>query len=484
MDELTHDTSTGPMSEDEAVQSAHAGRLAVAGAKIDPQFDQISEFQRHVRMQIDGPHKDLPWREEVKELAEVIRVEPFVRMYAELGLDQVRPMRRHFDSVEQMLSAINYVTHIAPIFRDTDSISWQFPLSAIMNFWMGTPAGKRLMRMPQFNTPMNKIMKAWCKFLNTEESLYVLNQDQYGWLQGYELYKNPNRENDKKLQAEFERSAWYYNRLSEYEVDMSKPHGGFNCYNAFFHRMIRPGARPISAPNNNEEICSPNDGVAWALQRFVQEEDAFWLKSQAYSMANLMAQHPLTEKFVGGTVYQSYVNGGADWHGFSSPINGTLVGLEHIEGYAWAESQVVGPDPMSGPYSQGWAAGVATRGLVFIESDDEYVGTVCVVPIGLTEVSSLEWAEGLEEKAKNRGWVSKGELLGNFSFGGSSFAIVFEPNAVREFQVLPPVSGRNAQSDQTLFANRTFAIAHTKEHIEYMRSAPLNAAPNDGTDDF
>ncbi|MGD1923759.1 MAG: phophatidylserine decarboxylase associated domain-containing protein [Paracoccaceae bacterium] len=470
MDELMHDFHTGPMSEDEAVEASHQGRLAVAGQKIDPQFDQISEFQRHVRMMIESD-RNPPWRPEVQELWDVIQVEPFVRMYAELGLDQVRPMRKHFDDVRQMLDAINYVTHTAPIFRDTDSISWQFPLSAIMNFWMGTPAGKRLMRMPQFNTPMNRIMKRWCDFLNTEESLYVLNQEQYGWLQGYDL--------DRKS-PEYFKSAWYYNRLDEYEVDMSKPHGGFDCYNAFFHRMIRPDVRPVSDPHTNKTICSPNDGVAWALQRFVQKQDAFWLKTQAYSMANLLAQSEFTDRFVGGDVYQTYVNGGADWHGFSSPINGKLVGLKHIEGYAWAESQVVGPDPMSGPYSQGWAAGVATRGLVFIESDDEYVGLVCVIPIGLTEVSSLEWAEGLSVGCD----LKKGDLLGNFSFGGSSFAMVFEPNAVRQYDVLPPTQGRNSQSDQTLFANKAFATAHTREYIKYKKTAPLNAPPHNGTVDF
>ena len=472
MAEIDHDTRTGPMSEDEMVQAAHSGRLAVAGAKIDPQFDQISEFQRHVRMEIESD-RNPPWRPEVQELWDVIRVEPFVRMYAELGIEQIRPMRRHFDTVKQMLDAINYVTHTAPIFRDTSSISWQFPLSAIMNFWMGTPAGKRLMRMPQFNDPMNKIMKAWCCFLDSEESRYVLNQDQYGWFQGYDLRGDPNSE-------AFKNSAWAYNKLDEYEVDMSKPYGGFPSYNAFFHRMIRDEVRKISDPETNRTICSPNDGVAWALQRFVQEEDAFWLKSQAYSMGNLLAQSEFTERFVGGTVYQSYVNGGADWHGFSSPINGTLVGLKLITGYAWAESQVVGPDPMSGPYSQGWAAGVATRGLVFIESDDEYAGLVCVVPIGLTEVSSLKWADGLEVGQH----LNKGDLLGNFSFGGSSFAMVFEPNAVREFGVVPPTHGRNDQSNQTLFAKKRFAVAHTREHIEYMRSAPLNARPNDGSTDF
>ena len=308
-----------------------------------------------------------------------------------------------------------------------------------MNFWMMTPAGKLLMRMPQFNFQMNKIMKAWCVYLDSEDSRYVLNDGPYGWL-------SP--------------AALKYNAVeTDYVIpDRNAPYWGWKSYNAFFHRMVQKEKRPISAPDDNSVICSPNDGVAWALERYCQRDDAFWLKSQAYSLGNLLNQNPLTDRFIGGDVYQTYVNGGADWHGFSAPINGKVVDMEIVEGYAWTESDVVGPDPMSGPYSQGWAAGVATRGLIYIDSGDDTLGIVCVVPIGLTEVSSLAWADGLQKGQM----VKKGDLLGNFSFGGSSFAMVFQPGAIQEYTVMPPITGRNDQPVDTLKANAKCAIANLK----------------------
>jgi phosphatidylserine decarboxylase len=195
----------------------------------------------------------------------------------------------------------------------------------------------------------------------------------------------------------------------------------------------------------------------------VRETDSFWLKSQAYSLRDMLKDNPLTKRFVGGTVYQTFVNGGADWHRFSAPITGTISHVELVEGYAWTESDTIPYDPMSGPYSQGWAAGVATRGLLFIDSGLEKLGTVCVVPIGLTEVSSLEFYKlenGTRRPLRKHDTVKKGEQIGWFSFGGSSFALVFQPGALREILVEPPVTGRNDQPDRTLWANKRFAIAN------------------------
>lgn len=436
LEQLEHNPKSGPLTEAELVQALHNQRLAVSCAKIDRDFDQISAFQRFVRLELEAG-KGPKWTKDVEELAAVIEREAFVRMYAEIALQQIPPVRRHFDSVHHMLDAINYVVHTAPIYKNVSSISWQFPLSALMNFWMMTPAGKKLMRMPQFNSGMNAIMKAWCVYLDSPESRNVLNEGPTGWL-------NPE--------------ALEYNQvLEDYVIpDKDAPYWGWTSYNDFFHRMVRADKRPIDDPDSNRTINSPNDGVAWAVEHYVQRNDAFWLKSQAYSMANLLNNGPLVDSFVGGTVYQTYVNGGADWHGFSAPINGTIVGLELIEGYAWTESDEVGPDPMSGPYSQGWAAGVATRGLIYIDSHDAKLGIVCVVPIGLTEVSSLAFAPGLKEGSP----VKKGDLLGNFSFGGSSFAVVFQPGAIKELLVMPPLIGRNAQQEDTLRANKKFAIAN------------------------
>lgn len=422
-----HPLHTGEMKQ------FHAYRLITAGAKVARDFEEINAFQRYVtwRMSVDG---ERPWKKEVKALRAAIQQDAFLRMYTEQMLDEVPWEHRNFTTVDEMLGAINYVTTMAPVYRDVTSISWQFPLSALMNFWMMTPSGKTLMRMPQFNHHINEIMAAWGQFLDSPQSRYVLNDGEEGWL-------NPK--------------AYEYNALDEYIIpDRNAPYWGWKSYNDFFHRQIKPECRPVDAPDDNSVINSPNDGVAWAIQHFVRRDDAFWLKNQVYSLASMLNHSEFVDRFVGGTVYQTYVNGGADWHGFSAPINGKVVGVEKIRGYAWTESDTSPPDPMSGPYSQGWAAGVATRGLIYIDSGSERLGVVCVVPIGLTEVSSLDCF------VKEGQMVKKGDTLGWFSFGGSSFALVFQPRALREILVKPPLIGRNDQPEDTLKANRRCAIAY------------------------
>jgi phosphatidylserine decarboxylase len=414
--------------------TVHAHRLAVAGGKVAQDFDQIDEFQRYIAWRL-ASEQPKPWRPEIAALRRTLDREAFVRMYAERMLGEVAPERRHFTTLDAMLDAINFVTHTAPIFRNVQSISWQFPLSALMNFWMMTPSGKALMRLPQFNDHINDIMAAWCGFLNSPDSLYVLNEGPDGWLCP---------------------EACAYNALDDYEIpDRTAPHWGWTSYNDFFHRRVKKDRRPVDAPGHNGVINSPNDGVAWAVEHYVRRSDAFWLKNQVYSLENLLANdEAMVRRFEGGTVYQTYVNGGADWHGFSAPIDGRVVKAEKIRGYAWTESDVTPPDPMSGPYSQGWAAGVATRGLIYIDSGDPVLGLVCVVPIGLTEVSSLDCF------VKAGDVVRKGDDLGWFSFGGSSFAMVFQPGAIREILVKPPLIGRNDQPVDTLRANRRCAIAN------------------------
>jgi phosphatidylserine decarboxylase len=58
--------------------------------------------------------------------------------------------------------------------------------------------------------------------------------------------------------------------------------------------------------------------------------------------------------------------------------------------------------------------------------------------------------------------VKKGDQMGWFSFGGSSFAMVFEPGAINRFLVLPPKHGRNSQPVDTLRTNKQFAVANVK----------------------
>ena len=433
MDRTENSTATCEGVGDRYFAQQHPQRMMVRRGQISDDFDQINQFQLYVLQQITGA-PDAPWQPEVVALERTIKRHAFVRMYLEQMLLEVPEHRRHFTTVDMFLRAVNFVVHSAPIYKDVNSISWQFPLSALMNFWMMTPSGKAVLRMPQMNDHINKIMKAWCVFLDSPDSRYVLNETDEGWLCA---------------------AAYRYNDLDSYIIpDRSAPYWGFKSYNEFLHRDIKPGARPVDGAGDPSVINSPNDGVAGAVQHDVKESDSFWLKAQVYSLADMLNHSKLTERFVGGTVYQTYVNGGADWHRFTAPIDGVVVEAAIITGYAWTESDTTPADPTSGTYSQGWAAGVATRGLIFIDSGIEALGIVCVVPIGLTEVSSLDCF------VKAGDTVKKGDQLGWFSFGGSSFAIVFQPGAIKELLVLPPDKDRNHQPKDTLQTNKRFAIAN------------------------
>ena len=78
---------------------------------------------------------------------------------------------------------------------------------------------------------------------------------------------------------------------------------------------------------------------------------------------------------------------------------------------------------------------------------------VCVIPIGITEISSVS----IQVKAGQR--VKKGDELGYFSYGGSSMALVFQPGAIRKFTVTLP-EGESEKSRPTLKVNGQIAIAN------------------------
>ena len=120
--------------------TGHRHRIAVGLGRISKDVNEINKFQRSVLKEISQPGIT-EWHPEVIELASTIERNPFIRMYIVKMLGEVDKNHRHFTTVDMMLKAINYVVGTAPIYKDVESISWQFPLSALMNFWMMTPSG-------------------------------------------------------------------------------------------------------------------------------------------------------------------------------------------------------------------------------------------------------------------------------------------------------------------------------------------------------
>ncbi|KAL3299056.1 phosphatidylserine decarboxylase 2 [Colletotrichum asianum] len=67
---------------------------------------------------------------------------------------------------------------------------------------------------------------------------------------------------------------------------------------------------------------------------------------------------------------------------------------------------------------------------MFIQADNPKIGLMAVVFIGMVEVSSCDFVVGEGER------IEKGQEIGMFHFGGSSYCMVFRPGV--ELQMVRP----------------------------------------------
>jgi phosphatidylserine decarboxylase len=130
-------------------------------------------------------------------------------------------------------------------------------------------------------------------------------------------------------------------------------------------------------------------------------------------------------------VIQSFLSGN-DYHRFMAPIDGTVKHKEIVPGLMFSDAESAGFDPNAGVLSQGYEVAVNTRGLVYIESSEKSIGMVCVIPIGITEVSSITLTVDVNKKVK------KGDQLGYFSYGGSTLCMVFQPGVIDYYTLGAP----------------------------------------------
>lgn len=373
------------------------------------------------------------YHESVHLLAELIQRDSIVRMQVTQMVSQVPREHKTIQDVDELLGALNHIVQNAPKYNIEPNKRHAFPMSALFVYMMYTPAGVAAFQNEAFNAAIRTVLRAWQDFLDSKESRVVLNMGDEGWL-------SP--------------SACEFNKLDEFVIpDRNAPHWGFKSFNDFFHRQIKSAERPVTRPNDNKVIVSANDGTVYKIARNVKKSDSFWIKSQPYSLADMLDDHPMVDSFVGGDVFQSFLSG-SSYHRWRAPVSGTVVDLKNIDGLYFSELRSEGFDPTVGTWSQGYETAVNTRGLAFIKADDEKIGTVCVMPIGITEVSSIMHTVKIGQVVK------KGEELGRFSYGGSTLCLVFQPGAIKHFTVDAPRSTDDPDSGPAIHVNAEIAIAH------------------------
>ena len=142
----------------------------------------------------------------------------------------------------------------------------------------------------------------------------------------------------------------------------------------------------------------------------------------------MFADDPVSEQFVGGTVYQAFLSA-LSYHRWHSPISGTIVKADLVNGSYYSETPAEGFDPAGPNDSQAYITEVATRAIILIQADNPRIGLMCVMPVGMAEVSTCEVTVAVGQH------VNKGDQIGMFHFGGSTHCLIFRPGVELVFNL-------------------------------------------------
>jgi Phosphatidylserine decarboxylase len=359
----------------------------------------------------------------------------FTSMYDEIPQGYNEPVK----NFETMLQIMNQILQEAPCYsKIEDTIGLVgFPINAILDWAMGTSGGYLAFTNAVVNEKLSAILSVWKEFLQTSASQYVLvngpisqPQPDYtnpiGWfsLEALEAIAAMDPLRGQGNDPEDALENFIYN----YQCDPNQPYFGFKSWDDFFIREFNSGVREVSPEDTDPSVIvnacesAPYNCVTNAMMK-----DKFWMKGQPYSLIDIMANHPLAMEFGdNSTVYQAFLCA-KTYHRWNSPVDGKIVAIQNVPGTYYAEAPVEGYDPAGPNDSQGYIAEIAARALIFIQSDNDKIGLMCFVAIGMAEVSSCEITVNVGDHVK------KGDPIGTFHFGGSTHCLIFRPGVNIDF---------------------------------------------------
>ncbi|KAI1125842.1 Phophatidylserine decarboxylase-domain-containing protein [Nemania abortiva] len=364
----------------------------------------------------------------LQEFQELIESNSRIYMYFDEMWDEVplkKPYyndptgKRQIRDYKHMLAVLNRIFTQAPQWNETAFGVGMVgvPMVSVFDYVMATPSGHVAFLDPDVNKMMKKILNEWGKFLQSPKSAEVLTTDGTGWFS----------QHGKKDLMEVANAPLKTSHSFEdmYVCDPNAKHYGYTSWDNFFTRQLRPNVRPVASPADDSIIANACESTPYALSRGASLRAKFWIKSQPYSIIDILAHDPLSTHFGNGTVYQAFLSA-LSYHRWHSPVSGRIVRASVAGGTYFSEPLFNSSDPQRYEInahgfrqSQAYLAALATRAVIFIQADNPSIGLMAFVAVGMDEVSTCEIT------VRPGQHVAKGEQLGMFHFGGSSHCLLF-----------------------------------------------------------
>ena len=260
---------------------------------------------------------------------------------------------------------------------------------------------------PPFSSWLRNFANAWGTFLDTKESW---NEETF-----QQFYNDP----------QFGLQVGWYESSSNWKT-----------FNQFFAKYLRsPCERPIGCPSDPAIVVSPADSQSegvWGIDENsdIRKDNGLKVKLVTYYNVNdlLAEDSEYKDAFANGVLTHTFLNV-FDYHRYHFAVGGTIVEKKIIQQNVALEVEW---SPEQGRYipidSIGWQFS-QTRGYVIVDTGE--FGLVVLIPMGMAQVSSVNFEDDVRVGSTHK----KGDMLGNFLFGGSDFIMLFQEKAGFEIMV-------------------------------------------------
>lgn len=362
---------------------------------------------------------------EVQDFQDYVEENPTIRMSFSMAIEESwriaknqskskslrgKPYSPPFVSGREFMALLNIiVTSEPPAFTSADDTLIGFPINALVLSMMSAQHGYVFFRDHRVNYHLQKVLGRYMAFLDSSESTKYLNNGTRGW---------------------FSPRAQQIINMSEVNHDSTKPNWGWTSWNDFFTRTFVEGVRPVAEPENDKVIISGCEATPYKISHDINMRQYFWLKGQPYSLQDIFTndKKDLAKEFEGGSIYQAFLSA-FNYHRWTAPVSGVVKDIYSVNGTYYSQSEFVGTDPGAPDDSQGYLTAVAARMVFVIAADDPAIGLVAVVQVGMAECSSTVSTVRIGQH------LAKGDEIGMFKYGGSTFCNIFQKGVIRDFVV-------------------------------------------------
>jgi len=179
----------------------------------------------------------------------------------------------------------------------------------------------------------------------------------------------------------------------------------------------------MHSPENENVVLSPADSRLVLFNDIV--DSSVWVKGSNWTVEHLLAERyaAVGQRLEGGSFVIARL-APQDYHRFHWPVSGTVTKITPVDGALYTVNPVAINQPIN-VYTEN------KRCIIEIETGKDRFGMVVMMPIGATLVGSYSLFQQDGSKLEEGCEIHRGDVSGEFRFGGSTVLILFEKGLVR-----------------------------------------------------